>query len=47
MKHTAKIKLARKMRSKAEIRFGVPIFQSRAWEERSNNRHKKEMAKFI
>jgi len=34
MKHTDKIKLARKMLTKEEIQKKTPIFQSNAWESR-------------
>ncbi len=34
MKHTEKIKIARKLRSKVEAKSGVPIFQSKGWEAR-------------
>ena len=34
MKHKLKIKIARKLRSKEEVKGKVPIFLSNAWESR-------------
>src|SRR3990167_7117333 len=36
MKHKAKIKLARKMRTHSEAKDGIPIFQSDAWMRKRN-----------
>lgn len=42
MKHKDKIKLAKKMISKREMKYGVPVFQSKAWFKRKDARLKKE-----
>lgn len=41
MKHADKIKMARKMRSRKEIKKHVPIFESEAWEQRKANKKKR------
>ena len=41
MKHTDKIKLARKMLTKEEIQKKTPIFQSNAWESRKEAKRQK------
>jgi len=41
MKHKDKVKLARKMRTKAEIKSRVPIFETEAWEKRKKARQAK------
>ena len=41
MKHTDKLKLARKMMTPAEIKAHVPPFQSAAWEARKAARERK------
>ena len=35
LKHKDKVKLARKIRTRGEIKASVPIFQTKAWEERA------------
>lgn len=37
MKHKQKTKLARKLRSRLETKFKVPIFQTNRWEVRKAN----------
>lgn len=38
MKHKKKVKMARKMLSKKEIKNHTPIFQSDAWEQRKDSK---------
>lgn len=41
MKHKQKVKMARRMRSREEIKKKVPLFQSKAWENRKEAKLKK------
>lgn len=48
MKHKEKIKIARKLRTNDELKFGVSIFQSEGWGKRKEairNRVKRIQAK--
>lgn len=41
MKHKQKVKKARKMRTQKEIRDRVPVFLTKAWEERKDAKRRK------
>lgn len=45
LKHKKKVKMARKMMSREEIKRGVNIFDSEAWNNRADQRNKKELAR--
>ena len=45
MKHTQKVKLAKKMMTGKEVREGVSKFQSKAWKNRSEPIKKREAKK--
>ena len=43
--HRKKVKLARKMRTKAELKSRVPIFQTEGWEKRREVKRRKLIGK--
>jgi len=43
MKKKEKVKLARKLRTRQELKDRVPIFQTKAWEIRKEARRKKQL----
>ncbi len=47
MNHKKKIQMARKMRTKEEIKNHTPLFQSKAWEQRNGARFLKELRRFF
>jgi len=47
MKHTDKLKLARKMRTPAETKLGVPVFDSAEWKLRKAAKEAKQISKVM